>query len=218
MATCPAGHDSAHDDYCDECGAPLGGDPGPAPEAPAGQQCPACGGDLRDPVGRFCEACGHELARPVPSGDPAPSGGPAPVPAGWTALVRAERDWFDEVRARPDSAATSIEFPDHCPERRFELSGPRLVIGRRSRSRGTNPDIDLSGPPLDPGVSAMHAVLVESADGTWEVVDLDSTNGTHVGDASDPLPPHQPSPLRPGDRIKLGAWTTITVSTGGGPG
>jgi len=86
-----------------------------------------------------------------------------------------------------------------------------VAIGRRSRSRGTNPEIDLSGPPLDPGVSAQHALLVARSDGGWDLVDLDSTNGTSLGDSSDPLAANTPVALSPGDRIRLGAWTTITV-------
>jgi hypothetical protein len=129
----------------------------------------------------------------------------------WTAVVRADRHWFDEVRGRNGPDADRVEFPRYCPERRFELTGTQVAIGRRSRSRGTNPGIDLSGPPLDPGVSAQHALLVARADGGWEVVDLGSTNGTSLGGSTAPLAPHTPVPLAEGDRIRLGAWTTITL-------
>jgi pSer/pThr/pTyr-binding forkhead associated (FHA) protein len=91
------------------------------------------------------------------------------------------------------------------------LSGARLTIGRRSLSRGIEPDIDLSGPPPDPGVSVRHALLL-ACPGGWELVDLDSTNGTTVGDATEPVPPNTPVALAHGDRIKLGAWTIITIT------
>jgi hypothetical protein len=133
---------------------------------------------------------------------------------GWNAVVRADRQWYDEVRRREGPDAADVEFPRYCPERRFELTGNQVAIGRRSRSRGTNPEIDLSGPPLDPGVSAQHALLLSRPDGGWDLVDLDSTNGTSVGDSPDLIRAHVPVPLADGDRIRLGAWTTITVQRG----
>jgi pSer/pThr/pTyr-binding forkhead associated (FHA) protein len=42
-------------------------------------------------------------------------------------------------------------------------------------------------------------------------VDLDSTNGTVVGDRPDPIPPNTPVRLADGDVVKVGAWTTITL-------
>lgn len=126
-------------------------------------------------------------------------------------MVRADRTWFEEVRRRDGPDVATVEFPRYCPERWFVLAGREVEIGRRSRSRGTHPQIDLSGPPLDPGVSAQHALLVARDDGGWDLVDLDSTNGTALGDPPDPLAPHTPVPLPDGARIRLGAWTTITV-------
>jgi pSer/pThr/pTyr-binding forkhead associated (FHA) protein len=129
----------------------------------------------------------------------------------WTAVVRADRAWYDEVRRQRGPDVDRVEFPRYCPDRRFVLTGGQVAIGRRSRSRGTNPEIDLSGPPLDPGVSAQHALLVAGPDGGWELVDLDSTNGTSVGGSAQLIAPHTPVRLADGDRIRLGAWTTITV-------
>jgi hypothetical protein len=218
VPTCPAGHDSATTDYCDDCGVPMGAPSGADPTAttglgavaPAEKRCPACG-EPRE--GRFCEVCGHDADRPAP----APAAAPVhPAAAVWTAVVRADREWFDRVRERGGSGAAALEFPPFCPERRFVLSGPQLAIGRRSRSRGVEPEIDLSGPPLDPGVSTLHALLLPGPDGAWQLVDLESTNGTVVNDAADPIAPNRPVPLASGDRIKLGAWTTITVTAAAG--
>ncbi|WP_214406002.1 FHA domain-containing protein [Pseudonocardia lacus] len=213
MATCPVGHSSADDEYCDTCGLAVSAPPPPVPAPPDPERvpgrdvCAACRAPLH---GRFCEECGHDNALPPP--DPPDAGPPIAAPAPvWTAVVRADRAWFDEVRAREGPDVDTVEFPRYCPERRFELTGAQVAIGRRSRSRGTNPEIDLSGPPLDPGVSAQHALLVARADGGWEVVDLDSTNGTSVGDSTALLAPFAPVPLADGDRIRIGAWTTITI-------
>jgi FHA domain-containing protein len=212
VPTCPVGHDSTTDDYCDTCGRSIGAAPAPTAR-PGPGSCAVCGA-VRD--GRFCEECGHDSAVPAPDPVPPPGardpgGPPTPPPAAWTAVVRADRAWFEEVRRRDGPDVATVEFPRYCPERRFGLAGREVQIGRRSRSRGTDPQIDLSGPPLDPGVSAQHALLVARDDGGWDLVDLNSTNGTALGDPPDPLTPHTPVPLSDGARIRLGAWTTITV-------
>lgn len=212
MATCPAGHESVTTDWCDECGAAIGAEPVARPEPPeaatAVLTCPACQAPR---TGRFCEECGHDSALPAPES----ADRPAPVARVWTAVVAADRLWFEEVRARNGPDAALLEFPMYCPERRFVLDREKFTIGRRSRSRGSNPDIDLSGPPLDPGVSAQHAMLLARPDGAWELVDLNSTNGTTIGDAAGPIKPHTAIPLVDGDVVKLGAWTTITISAQG---
>jgi pSer/pThr/pTyr-binding forkhead associated (FHA) protein len=86
-----------------------------------------------------------------------------------------------------------------------------MTIGRRSRSRGVEPEIDLSGPPLDPGVSTLHAVLLAAPGGGWDLVDVGSRNGTVVNGHPDPIAPNAPVRLAVGDRIMIGAWTVLTV-------
>lgn len=220
MAVCPAGHNSATTDYCDDCGTPMAGEgptaarPSPASGAVAAEAEQRCANCAATRDGRFCEVCGHDAAKPVGATQAAPVAGPGE----WSAVVRADRSWFEEVRQRNGPDAATLQFPQYCPERRFVLTGTRLAIGRRSRSRGVEPEIDLSGPPLDPGVSALHALLRARPDGGWELVDLDSTNGTTLGDATDPVAPNNPVALAHADRIKLGAWTTITVTFSATPG
>jgi pSer/pThr/pTyr-binding forkhead associated (FHA) protein len=79
------------------------------------------------------------------------------------------------------------------------------------------PEIDLSAPPEDPGVSHLHAVLLAQPDGTWNLVDPGSTNGTTVNGGTEPIPVNAPLPMADGDRIHVGAWTTITLSLQEGP-
>jgi pSer/pThr/pTyr-binding forkhead associated (FHA) protein len=43
------------------------------------------------------------------------------------------------------------------------------------------------------------------------VVDQNSTNGTTVNGSDEPIQPFVPVPLQDGDRVHVGAWTTITV-------
>ena len=91
------------------------------------------------------------------------------------------------------------------------LGAERILIGRRSAKKGINPDIDLSGECEDTGVSREHAWLVRQDDGSFAVVDLNSTNGTNLNDSAEALPANSPVRLVDGDRIGLGHWTVITV-------
>ena len=231
MPTCPKGHTSTAADYCDECGAPIGAPAAPPPEAPTveatGEPCPECQAP-RD--GRFCEVCGHDfLAEPssapstsAPSTSPdngataSPSAAPVGAvpaadasPKGWRVVVTADRAFH--ARMQSDPGADAVPFPAYCPERRFVLTGTEMLIGRRSRSRGIEPAIDLTGPPEDTGASHMHALLVATPEGTWTVVDLDSSNGTYLNDDPDPIAANQPMPLADGDHVHVGAFTTLTV-------
>jgi hypothetical protein len=268
VATCPSGHASASDDFCDVCGVLIGAAPsltpdgtpdgaapngtgGLAPNGTAhggpglapGEPCPRCGVTR---TGQFCESCGYDFAlasqdtfdggvnppAPPPPG-PAAGRGPSPwqapspwpeqqppdsapvrpaVDAEWTAVVTADRAYYDAVQAAGGPDAAGIAFPAYCPQRRFRLAGSEMRIGRHSASSGIEPEIDLSVPPADPGISRLHAVLLKAPDGTWSVVDPGSANGTELNGSE--IPPGQPVPLRDGDRIHLGAWTELRVVRG----
>jgi Protein kinase domain/FHA domain len=133
----------------------------------------------------------------------------SPGTQSWTAVVTADRAYYDSVQAANDQDAPSIRFPAYVPERRFRLSGTEVRIGRRSASRRTEPEIDLTGPPIDQGVSRLHAVLTHAPGQGWSVADLDSPNGILVNGKD--VPAGKAVPLRHGDRIHLGAWTLITI-------
>jgi FHA domain len=245
VATCPSGHESASDDFCDVCGVLITAAPsltpggtaagaggGPAAGATvteasaAAETCPSCGAAR---FGQFCESCGHDFtvvgpltldpvvyrsAPPLP-GPPVHARPPEahPAAAEWTAVVTADRAYFDAVQAAGGPDAAAIAFPVYVPQRRFRLAGTEVRIGRHSTSSGIDPEIDLSQPPADPGVSRLHAVLLRAQDGTWSVVDPGSANGTAVNGSE--IPQGQVVPLRDGDRIHLGAWTAISVIRGG---
>ncbi|MFE4857990.1 FHA domain-containing protein [Streptomyces sp. NPDC056670] len=137
-----------------------------------------------------------------------------PAPAGWSITIGPDRDYFLAMMQRSGPEAAGLNLPAYSPEQQRPLSGNQITIGRRRHSTGEAPDIDLSVPPEDPGVSHQHAVLVQQPDGTWAVVDQNSTNGTTVNGASEPIQPYVPVPLQDGDRVHVGAWTTITVRRG----
>jgi hypothetical protein len=196
---CVNGHQSATSDYCDQCGVPIAPATAVLPEieevdtsasAPA-VPCPECGA-ARSGDDRYCESCGHDFL--------------APPRAGWDAVVAADRRQFERV------APPGLTFPLDYRERRFTLDAEVVRIGRsRGRPGEPVPEIDLAGHPEDPGVSRLHAVLERRADGGYAVRDLGSTNGTLINDDPQPVAADVAVPLAEGDRIRLGAWTTITV-------
>ncbi|MBT2229354.1 FHA domain-containing protein [Nonomuraea sp. NEAU-A123] len=216
MATCPQGHASGDDEYCDVCGLQMAGSAAPAAAtspagsaAPAGagagaavESCPVC---QTPRAGQFCEVCGHDYSGTAPS--LAPVSG-----ARWEAVTAADRAYYDQVIAEGGPDAHVVAFPPYCPERSFALSGEQVRIGRRSRGRDLRPEIDLTGPPEDPGVSHLHAVLLAQHDGSWTLVDPGSANGTQVN--GKPVSVNVPVRVGAGDRIHLGAWTVITIREG----
>ncbi|HEU5023940.1 MAG TPA: FHA domain-containing protein [Spirillospora sp.] len=231
MAICPNGHTSQSADYCDDCGeligappaspaSPSGGGPGASP-APSGERrCPDCGESGTD---RFCEICGYDFAtgggRPTPDrpGPPPEPDRPGPVPpapnaTGWTAVVAADRDYYNAVIAEEGPDSATLAFPPYAPERRIPLAGQQIRIGRRSSAQPSPPEIDLREPPEDPGVSHVHAVLLAKPDGSWTLVDPGSRNRTCLNGSTEPIPLNEEVPVAAGDRIHVGAWTTITLT------
>jgi hypothetical protein len=220
--------------FCEVCGfnfaeraAPVAATSGPAA---AGTAVPAAGTDGPAAAGLGAgpgAGAGDGAAQAViagPGADADATAGPAGVAgtaagsgaeavpdaaAGWTAVVTADRAYYDSVIAEGGPDASSIEFPGYCPERRFRLAGREMRIGRRSVSRGLEPEIDLTGPPADPGVSHLHAVLIAEPDGTWAVLDPGSANGTVVNQGE--IVTGVRVPLHDGDRICVGAWTVLTM-------
>ncbi len=245
-SVCPAGHDSTADDYCDVCGMPIdatavlpaagpgAGSPdagatsaGPAPSAaPGGQACPNCGtANVVDAL--FCESCGYDfttgsmprpLAPPQPAAEDstppsAPESPAASTPGSssvgtafsWVAELWIDPAWY-EAQDSPDPLP-SPGLPTTIP-----LRNASVLVGRTSRSRNIAPDIDCGN---DSGVSRRQAQL--TTDGSrWFVEDLESANGTFIGQASatlpeDPIPVGVKRELDPDDRIYLGAWTRLVI-------
>jgi hypothetical protein len=232
--TCPSGHSSVSTDYCDVCGLPIGAAanpasasvPAPAVAAPpagpaavaasapaqATQACPNCS-EPNPPDALFCENCGYDfttgtMPRPASALD---LGTPPPVPPAPQVVA----DWVVERWVDPDWYAVQ-QSDDPCPSPGLPVVVPitakSVLIGRPSKSRGITPEIDCGD---DTGVSRRQAQL--TTDGQrWWVEDLQSSNGTFVGQASDPLPedpipPSQRRELGDDDRLYVGAWTRLVV-------
>ncbi|MEU9004395.1 FHA domain-containing protein [Streptomyces sp. NPDC048551] len=158
-------------------------------------------------------------APPAPQTPQTPPTPPTPLTpqhgsASWSATIGPDRSYFMAMMQRSGPEAAALNLPAYSPEQHLPLSGGQITIGRRRASTGESPDVDLSVPPEDPGVSHQHAVLVQQPDGSWAVVDQNSTNGTTINGGEEPIQPYVPVPLADGDRVHVGAWTTITVRLG----
>jgi len=173
----------------------------------------------------FCEGCGYDFttgtmpraATPTNALDldaaPPAAAAPDSVPVSVAPTVQVE--WVAEVWVDPDWYADQ-DSDEPCPSPGLPVVVPlrtqSLLIGRRSRSRNIHPEIECSS---DVGVSRRQAQL--TTDGQrWWVEDLQSSNGTYVGAASEPppteaLPPGQRRELALDDHIYVGAWTCIVI-------
>ncbi|MFB7874575.1 MULTISPECIES: FHA domain-containing protein [unclassified Nocardia] len=213
MPVCADGHQSRAIDYCDVCGSALTGGPTPDPAA-ALRLCPSC---ATPTSGRFCEVCGHDSALPAApaAGRPGDATGPgerAPAGTRWVARVFADREFYTRVQARKGPDAERVAFPETYPERRIELRGSQILIGKRSTSQGIVPEIDLGIAPADLGVSRAHAMIRVDETGALTVTDLGSTNGTSLDGAETPIVAQVAVAVRDGSRIHVGGWTTIAIS------
>ncbi|MFB7465939.1 FHA domain-containing protein [Streptomyces sp. NPDC056224] len=138
----------------------------------------------------------------------------SPQGGSWAVTIGPDRSYFMAMMQRSGPEAAGLNLPAYSPEQHLPLAGGQITIGRRRASTGESPDIDLSVPPEDPGVSHQHAVLVQQPDLSWAVVDQNSTNGTTINGGEEPIQPYVPVPLADGDRVHVGAWTTITIRRG----
>ena len=208
--------------FCEACGYNFAGPrftpttasapPPPAPRAYSSSQ-PGPGS------GSFSSAQAAPSAPSAPRREPGPPASPDPPQpsmssfpypqATWTAVVGADRAYYEQVQTVTGPEGAAVTFPSYYAERRFQLVGNQMRIGRRSLSRGLAPEIDLTGPPADPGISRLHAVLIATPDGNWAVLDPGSANGTLVNGSE--IGVGDQVALHDGDRINLGAWTAITV-------
>jgi hypothetical protein len=229
---CREGHVSEEPDYCSVCGVSIVAPPraaaaaGPSPplstplpssvRAALPSACPACGEPRAEPDARFCEVCRYDFvsrkAGPPPIGarPPTPSAAPpasaAPPPLG--ANPPAFEKWVIAVAIDP-SLDTEPDPESPCPKdaptAAFAIDRTEMLIGRHDDRRDIHPDL----PVHDPGASRRHAKLVLSADGTLELLDLASTNGTSLNGVQ--LGAGARAGLKAGDEITFGRWTRITV-------
>ncbi|GCB91268.1 FHA domain-containing protein [Streptomyces noursei] len=199
--------------------------PGPGPQAPFEQQPPPpFPQQPQQPPPQGFEQQGFEPPQQGPDGQwpggpgqapAAPPQGPPPVVGdGWVVAIAPDREYFMAMMGRSGPEAAGLNLPSYSPEQVLPLANGQISVGRRRNSTGESPDVDLGRTPEDPGVSHQHALLVQQQDGSWAVVDQNSTNGTTVNLAEEPIQPYVPVPLHEGDRVHVGAWTTLTLRRG----
>ena len=116
----------------------------------------------------------------------------------WEVIVAVDPSLYTD----PDP---QIPCPVGEPERVYSLDFADNLIGRRSEKRDIHPEINLN----DACVSHRHAKIQRLPDGAFALLDVGSTNGTHLNGVE--LQPAVRTPLHDGDQITLGCWTRITV-------
>jgi len=201
-AICPNGHLSDDPVTCDQCGATIGGEPDPpvitfvSPKVRAEEE------------GTTATEAAPAAPSPEAPAMPEPPKSRAFAPPTWTIVAIADRAYYDRMQA------DEIPFPDTAPEQSFTLRGNRIVIGRSDAARGVEVDVDLAETPEapeDPGVSHLHAILLGSVESGWSILDVGSANGTFMNESTEPIKRSTAVPLHDGDRIHMGAWTTLTL-------
>lgn len=216
---CPKGHASTDADYCSECGARIGAPgiaaqlhniPAPvvaAPVASANDVCPDCG-TPRSGGARFCEVCRFDFqtgagfkaatAPVAPANPPIIPAPDTPLPVKLSVVVITDPTLVTEPD--PDNPC-----PVDAPERVFPLDLAENLLGRRSVSKDSHPEI----PVNDPGVSRRHLKFLRQPDGNFEVVDLSSANGIVFNGKN--LEPGVQTAIKAGDEITIGMWTRIVI-------
>lgn len=153
--------------------------------------CPYCGQSNREGI-FFCEECGQPFVgktenlatNQLLTDDAAFVGRPT-----W-GTARFDRRSSIIIRLHDYSQPISVEPKEE------------LLVGRSDDRSGLTLDLDL-GPygAAEKGVSRRHAMIRRGED-TLTLVDLGSTNGTHLNGQK--LNPNQPRVLRDGDEIRMG--------------
>ncbi|MGA4779482.1 FHA domain-containing protein [Cellulosimicrobium sp. AB352] len=197
-----------------EAGVASGATPPPLPAAsPASAASPPPGASapLEAPASTPATGTGAvEQPTGAPADPAAPSGAhlptpPVPGPDQWVVEIWIDPDWY--AAQQPEDPMPSAGLPGLVV-----LRERSVLVGRPSVSRGIHPQVDCGA---DTGVSRRHCQL--STDGQrWWVEDLQSSNGTYVSPAgeplpTDPIPAGQRRELADGDRVYLGAWTRLVV-------
>jgi hypothetical protein len=206
MITCERCHTENLDgaQYCDECGAELGGQSsrsiasgdvarGEAGEnggASAEAELPSATRDASDPV-----AARHsQVIAPAAQTSVAAAG---PVGKGATVASSEAARGMDEV-----AHAKLVIDRGRSVGKEFLLSADESHIGRWDADGGIFPDVDLDTDDPEAKVSRRHARITRRA-GHYYIEDLGSTNGTFVNRGRRLLPGDR-QPLRDGDEVIVG--------------
>lgn len=208
--------------YCDECGAALGGpQPTPPPQGPA--RTPADDGHASPITAPAAEASAfdaHAPERPRRSTVETPliTNAQTPAPASLIGQTPAASRKMHEKAQEPgprrieDSAARRasggtphaklVIHRGRSVGKEFPLCEEESHIGRWDADGGIFPDVDLDSDDPEAKVSRRHARITRRA-GQYYIEDLGSTNGTFVNRGRRLLPGDRQN-LRDGDEVIVG--------------
>lgn len=207
-------------------------DAAPAADGGFATGCCADCGTARVGGARFCEVCRYDFqsapaSRPGPAPQSDAAATPAPVGQALAAPPAVAAPLAGPLAGPPADAAPlaarapklsvvvicdpSLDknpdpgnpCPVNAPERVFPLDLAENLVGRRSESKDSHPEI----PVNDPGISRRHLKFLRRADGAFDAVDLGSANGSTFNGKT--LEPGVQTPVAPGDEIVIGAWTRL---------
>lgn len=158
--------------------------------------CTYCAAVNREGV-LFCEECGNPFIGGMPPMPPASA--TSKLTQDNDASLRGRITWGTARFEQQSSIVVHIR--DH-PEPIQLVPKDEILIGRSDVGSIIIPDLDLASfGGAEQGVSRRHAMIRRGED-TLTLVDLESTNGTHLNGQR--LIPNQPRVLRDGDEIRMG--------------
>lgn len=197
--------------YCDECGAALGGQPQAAARTPADDGHPA-------PATAPAEASAFEAhehgRRRATVESPSITNAQAPAPASLLSQTPAPARKAEESGPRRIEDSSARRASGGTPHAKLVIHRGRSVgkefplcedeshIGRWDADGGIFPDVDLDSDDPEAKVSRRHARITRRG-GQYYIEDLGSTNGTFVNRGRRLLPGDRQS-LRDGDEVIVG--------------
>lgn len=197
--------------YCDQCGVELY----ICPQCHVfgkGKRCTQCGQPLVSAKATAGDSSSKDRSvAPIPAGQPASGGAANFAPSSANQVVSPVRPSTSSVNSsaspvspvssepektmRPGVSAVPLPVRLVCSAAGIRLGlGNGAVIGRRKGDY-------VSAFASQGYVSGTHARLQKNASGQWEIVDLDSTNGTFVN--GNCLSPNVPVVFNIGDVIRI---------------
>ncbi len=202
--------------------------------------CPDCGTVHDPGDGNFCDVCGYNFLTGASGSrfDPgvsAPSLVPVPVeaiavepiaesmaaaempslnplfsdhpPLTPSTPAPTQEPWYITLTVDPSlGTAESPPAPSQAAITLPLMPGTYLV-GRTSEGRGIFPEVPLD---FDSAVSHRHALLILQKNGTLNLRDVGSSNGTYINGVE--VKPMVDTVLQNGDEFTLGHWTRVQVS------
>jgi len=156
--------------------------------------CPNCSYQNRNGI-LFCEDCGQDLSSTAVSVTPITTR----EFVGDKDRGVAKATWGTASLSRSSSVVLQIKDAKEPIPLDFERS---ITLGRADETSTTKPGLDLTPyGALEMGVSRKHAII-ERTDDVLTLVDMDSSNGTHLNGQR--LVAEQPRVIRDGGEIRLG--------------